>query len=369
MTSSVGRASVPIRVGLLFDYAFPPPDSWNPKLDTTDALRLTLEEAVQSGQLDRDVELIERNVDGLPRGSVKSVIDAYDELVEEGCILIVGPLITENAIPLREHIDPRTGVPCLSWCGSDVWLGERTFALSDGSLSEEPYIIASVMARAGHRRVGVSVERSAIGTDYLIYLRHACAMEGIDVAEVVPIAQTEADATHVVESLSKSGVDAIVHLGFGFGLMRINAALAAIGWDPPRYTTTAFETGYTSDEVLRAFVGWVGLEHYDEENPVGQRWLDHFSERFGRRPEYAYPLYGHDLGQVVAAALERAEPLSPTGVVRGLEQIRMLPAASGSAGPRISFGPYRRNGWHGAGYLTARSIEPDLRSSTLRGRA
>ena len=308
-------------------------------------------------------------MDGLPRGEVRTAISAWQELVDEGSLLIVGPLVSENAVAIREHVE-RGGhyVPSISWCGSEEWLGERTFALSDGSLSEEPFYIANLVAKSGIRRIGVSYEKSHIGSEYLRYLRQACDMHGVEIVAAAPIAQSSADATGLVAVLHESKCEAIVHVGFGLALMRINEALATVGWDPPRYTTTAWENGYLNDQIFDSFRTWVGLEHYDESNLVGQAVLDRFAVRFGRRPEYTYPLYGFDLGNVAVHALAYAEPLSPTGVKNGLERVKMLPAATGSAGTHISYGRWKRNGWHGAGYLTARSVADDLRSTVFRGR-
>ena len=98
-------------------------------------------------------------------------------------------------------------------------------------------------------------------------------------------------------------------------------------WDPPRYMGTSWENGYMNDEIFRAHLGWIGLEQYDETNEVGQRFLDRFAEVHGRRPEYIMPIYGHDVGQAFVAAFERAEPLSPRGVMEALERVKMVPAA------------------------------------------
>ncbi len=86
------------------------------------------------------------------------------------------------------------------------------------------------------------------------------------------------------------------------------------------------------------------------------------------KSEYAYTLYGHDVGRVVANALSMAEPLSPTGVKHGLEKVKYLPAATGSPGVRITFGKWTRNGWDGAGVWTGRIVAPDFRSTELRHR-
>ncbi len=72
-----GSAQSPIKVGVLCDFVLPAPGTWDVRSDFLDALRLPLEQAVAAKQLDRPVELIVRDVEGLPRGDVKSVVDAY----------------------------------------------------------------------------------------------------------------------------------------------------------------------------------------------------------------------------------------------------------------------------------------------------
>ena len=54
--------------------------------------------------------------------------------------------------------------------------------------------------------------------------------------------------------------------------------------------------------------------------------------------------------------------------MEALERVKMVPAASGSPGTCISFGKWTRRGWMGAGYLTARSLNPDRETHFLAGR-
>jgi hypothetical protein len=61
-------------------------------------------QAIEQGLIDRPIEIIYREVEGLPKGSVKAVIDAYGELCDEGCWAVIGPHITDNAVPTREAI-------------------------------------------------------------------------------------------------------------------------------------------------------------------------------------------------------------------------------------------------------------------------
>ncbi len=55
-------------------------------------------------------------------------------------------------------------------------------------------------------------------------------------------------------------------------------------------------------------------------------------------------------------------------VKEALERVKMLPAASGAPGTRLSFGKWTRRGWVGAGYLVARRLDPDGKHSHLVAR-
>lgn len=357
----------PVRVGMLFDYIFPPADQYDTRRDLEDGIQLTLDEAHQSGLLDRPVELVCRDVLGLPNGTFRHVVRALHELVEDDCVMIFGPLISENAVPLREHVEALGQVPLLSMMGSEDFLGPWTFALNNGSLQEEPGVIASVIGFAGHRRISVVHEQSLVGNQYLDFFRQACRDTGLEIVAEVGVPQVETDKSRVVRALQAPDPDAVMHVGFGHGLWGINDALAELGWDPPRYTTTAFELAYMSDEWMRHVAGFVGLDQYDERNEVGQEFLGRFEACFGRRPEYYAPGLSHDLGRVIAHAVAGARPLTGRGVRDAIERIKMLPAASGSPGTFIRYGKFLRQGWMGAEYLVARRVLPDASGHVFHG--
>jgi branched-chain amino acid transport system substrate-binding protein len=80
----------PIKIGYLMDFLL------------TQPFDLVFERAVEQGLIDRPIEIIYREVEGLPKGSGKAVIDAYGELCDEGFLAVFGPHITDNAVPTRE---------------------------------------------------------------------------------------------------------------------------------------------------------------------------------------------------------------------------------------------------------------------------
>ena len=159
-----------------------------------------------------------------------------------------------------------------------------------------------------------------------------------------------------------------MHCGFGFGIVGISAALAELGWDPPRYAGTAFQNAWINPVMWNAILGWTGVDQYDEENIVGQDFLDTFEAAYGRRPQYCVPVMNRDFATVLLQAFADAHPLTPKGVKEALERVKMVPAAGGAPGTYLSFGKYTHRGWMGAGYLVARRLDPDGESSHLVGR-
>jgi branched-chain amino acid transport system substrate-binding protein len=304
--------------------------------------------------------MIYREVEGLPKGSVKAVIDAYGELVDEGCLVVFGPNITDNCVPVREAIEERFKVPAISVTGTEDWLGEWTFAFPQGSMTDEPIFLTDLVAKRGLDEIGVLVEQNLIGESYLRNLRTACARKGIRIVAESAIAQTAQDINEAVSSLYEAKAQAIVHLGFGFGIVFINPALEAVGWDPPRFTTTAFQNAWVNPIMWNAFVGWIGVDQYDEHNPIGQAWLDRYAKRYGgSRPEYCVAVVNHDVAATLTRAFFDAHPLSPRGVKEALERVKMMPAASGAPGTRVSLGKWTRRAWMGSGYLVARTLDRD----------
>src|ERR1700746_1841747 len=141
----------PIKVGYRMAFTLPPMFPEEMKADFTRCFGLVFEEAVESGVMARPVQMIYREVEGLPKGSVKKVIDAFGELVDEGCLVVFGPHITDNCVPTREAIEERFRIPALSGTGSDDGLGEWTFSSPQGSLTDEPIFWADLLTKGGHK--------------------------------------------------------------------------------------------------------------------------------------------------------------------------------------------------------------------------
>jgi ABC-type branched-subunit amino acid transport system substrate-binding protein len=356
---SYESAAHPIKLGYLMDFVLPEQYPAERRLDLTQSLDFIFERGHRTGVIDRPVEVVYREVEGLPKGSAKAVIDAYGDLVDEGCLAVFGPFITDNAEPTKREIERRFEVPALSVTGSEAWLGPWTFSLPMGSMGDEPVFWVEQMVKAGHQTVGALVERSKVGHTYITNFRAACERAGIRIVSEQPIPQTAQDITAEVTKLYEAKPDAVVHCGFGFGMAMVNLILLGLEWDPPRYMSTAFENAWLNDLLWQAMVGWTGCDQYDPANQVGQQLLDEFNETYGRRPEYCVPVVNFDVANALLQAFADAHPLTPYGVRDALERVKMIPAASGSPGTFVSFGNYMHRGWVGTGYLVARQLDPD----------
>ena len=356
---SYESSAQPIKLGYLFDFKLPQGYPKEMRDDLTQTFEFVFEEGLRKGIIDRRVEIIFREVEGLPKGTVKTVIDAFGELVDEGCLAVFGPAITDNCVPTREAIEQRFHVPAISVTGAEDWLGEWTFSLSMGSMTDEPIFWAHLLKKGGHTEVGLLVENSLVGESYARSFHTACRAAGIRIVAEELIPQTAQDTSRAVRTLHAAKVQAVVHCGFGFGIVFVNPVLQELQWDPPRFLGTAFQNAWINPIMWNAILGWTGLDQYDEGNRLGQEFLDQFAARYGRRPEYCVPLVNRDIASVLLYAFADAHPLSPRGVKEALERVKMLPAASGAPGTRLSFGKWMRRGWVGAGYLVARRLDQD----------
>ena len=67
-----------------------------------------------------------------------------------------GPAITDNAVPTHEAIEARFHVPAISVTGAEDWLGEWTFSLPQGSMTDEPIFWVQLLAKEGMPQLAVS---------------------------------------------------------------------------------------------------------------------------------------------------------------------------------------------------------------------
>jgi ABC-type branched-subunit amino acid transport system substrate-binding protein len=353
-----------VKVGICLD--FPIEDVKQPFLDAT---RLAFDEATASGTIDRPVRLIIKDVEGLPRGDAHDVVLAWQDLADAGCVGIIGPLISDNSLAVKEHMaNASRKVPTLTWSGTDRQYDEYMFGFGNGSLPEEGYLIAEAIADRGLKTVGVVYERAATGLEYTEFFTDACRREGLEIVHSEGVGQADRDLAKTVARLQARNPDAVAYFGFGLPGIEMNLAFHAADYNPPRYMCTAFINCYVIPEWMKGLQGWIGVDQYDEANKTGQALQERFEARFGYRQDNCVPTLAFDGADALARGIGHAQTLTPFGVMKGLEKVKAVPSCTGGPGTRISLGQYNRRAWHGVNYLVLREINEDASATRLVAR-
>jgi ABC-type branched-subunit amino acid transport system substrate-binding protein len=347
-----GRQLEPYRLGVLVDL----PDYPGLSDVFPDVVAFALEEATARGVIEREVDVIVKEVRAQPWTDARPVVNGYRELVEEeGVLGVIGPFTTDNCLAILPDIE-KLAVPTGTICGSPLFVGDFAFNLANGGLADEPAVIASWLAGEGHRRIAVLRETTQIGEEYHRFFRPACEALGIETVHEVPVYTVESqdDVVKALAACREAKPDALVYLGLG-GLNQVfRPALEELGWDPPRIQTTAFVSAAYSEERARRLEGWVGVDQYDERNEVFARVLDRFEAARGYRPANSAATTGYDLGHSFAHGLGRMRIATPTGLRDAIETVRRLPACTGGPSTVITFGPQDHRGFKGADFLVLR---------------
>ena len=177
------------------DFVLPEEYPEDRRLDLTQSLDLIFERGHRDGVIDRPIEVVYHEVEGLPKGSAKAVIDAYGELVDEGCLAIFGPFITDNGEPTKVEIERRFEVPAISVTGSEGVVGAVDVLAADGIAHRRAGLLDRADGHAGYQTVGALVERSHVGHTYITNFRAACERAGIRIVDEQMIPQTAQDIT------------------------------------------------------------------------------------------------------------------------------------------------------------------------------
>ena len=317
--------------------------------------RLAFDQAVESGVIDRPYEFVLHGENGLPNGSAKNATDGFKYLVDEGCIGVAGAYSSDNAItvaPLANELH----VPLISWAGTERLQGDYCFRLGNGDCGGDAALVVSWLVKHGHTRVAVLSEISPNGEEYFKYFRMECRRRGVSIAAVGTVSQSPSNLAENLDHLRAVNADALVYMGYGMlaakGLLR--KALDELGWDPPRIMSTAFMWYLMGFDL---FEGWVGIDQFDPNNQLAQRFHDEYVARYDMEPPMwpnAIPVLAYDTARVLVEGLFRAPILSGPGLKAGLESIRFMPSGTGGAHTHIACAPYEHGMFRGDWLLYGR---------------
>jgi len=334
----------PIHIGILNDMAASGPAPGDPE----PWLRIEVDTLIATGRIDRPVVFVKSYGLGLPGGTAAAVERAYDELVAQDVLMIVGPAIGDNAL-VATPLAGRRRVPTINWAGAERARGKWMFHLQVGSHEDESLVMARHLAAQGCRRIAVLYDRSQIGTRHFRYLEDEAALLGLDIAGTATLAPEQQDATEEVTRMVALDPDGVVYLGLGLSAPAVARALSATGWSGPRIMNTAGIRGYYGD-FAQVADGWAYIDMISDTN----RTLAAERERRGLPIRESLALAkGHDLGRLVAEGIARAPDLTRDGLRLGLEAIKWLAAAEGEDGTLLGFGIQDRGALHGR-YLVVR---------------
>jgi ABC-type branched-subunit amino acid transport system substrate-binding protein len=321
-----------------------------------DAIRFRFEEAMESGEVDRPIELIVHSGRGLPHGTAQAVCDAWTRLADDGALVIIGPGITDNCIAVTPLFEAR-GVPTINFPGTVRSRGQYGFHYQIGSLYDDGPLIARAMERRDLRDVAVIRDRSPIGAEFFESFEEQCERSGLTISQDLKCSPVADDLADEVRRAAAGEPDALVYLGFGAVLLDLSRALTAQGWDPPRFTTSAGMHFYAkNDDERREMSGWVYVDQTDEDNVTFRDMLDRYEARTGTRPFTSMTAGMYDMATLAVLGIRYADVQTPEGVMQGLERIHQVPAALGGEGTVQGFGPWERTALKGRDYLVLREM-------------
>jgi ABC-type branched-subunit amino acid transport system substrate-binding protein len=344
----------PVKIGYLIDI-----DSGMLLGDCLDSVVLAGEDALNDGELKRPIEIVPLVARGLPREDAATTVAGYDTLCDAGCLVIMGPYITDNAMALLPAMERRQ-VPLVSTNGAKPFHSYYGFTLGNGGVSEEGAICAGWLRQKGFERVAAVTEISPGGDEYAKAFRAAARRNRVHLVADILVDQTGDDLADALRHLhDEVRPDAIAYLGYGYPVAMFNPILRELDWDPPRIMSTAFMWYINEPSMLDDMEGWHGVDQVgndvDESNPNYWPFVHRFEQRYGRRVMHAMLGCSYDQARATIAGVANATLLDPHGVVQGLETLTMMPTVSGGPRSYISFGPYDRKGFKGD-WLTIRHV-------------
>ncbi len=348
----------PVKIGILIDM-----DLNQLLADWIDPTILAIEDAMNEGVWARSpVQLVIADARGLPRENYRKVIDGYRWLVEQGCVVVLGPMISDNCLVVQDTAN-ELGVACIGWTGAHKFSSEYCFTVANGDIPTEGVMCAQWLKAQGLERVGLFWEAGSSGKDYAEYFRDAAVGLGMTITREVKLEPNPVGLQDDLDSMRRLGAEGIYYGGYGYATFHFAKAFKALEWDPPRVMGTAFMFYSNSNAWAEGLEGWHGVDQLGEDgaNANYNAMVARFEKRFGRSTRNVVVALAYDTARVAIHGIANAAIPHPRWVKEGMERIRWMPATNGGPGTYIQFGPWDRKGYKGD-FLTIR----ELRDGELR---
>jgi ABC-type branched-subunit amino acid transport system substrate-binding protein len=342
----------PVKIGVLVDM-----DLGQLLADWLDPTILAIEDALNEGVWARSpVQLVIADARGLPRENYRKVIEGYKWLVDQGCVVVLGPLISDNSLVLQDTAN-ELGVACIGWTGAHKFASEYCFTVANGDIPTEGAMCAHWLRQQGHRRVGLFWEAGSSGKDYADYFRDTAQQLGLTITREVKLEPNPRGLVDDLASMRELGTEGLYYGGYGYATFHFADAFRALDWDPPRIMGTAFMFYSNSNKWADGLEGWHGIDQLGEDgaNPNYNAMIERFERRFGRSTRNVVVALAYDTARVAIHGIANAAIPEPRWVKDGLERIRWMPATNGGPATYVQFGPGDRKGYKGD-FLTIREL-------------
>jgi branched-chain amino acid transport system substrate-binding protein len=342
----------PVKIGILIDM-----DLNQLLADWIDPTILAIEDALNEGVWRRSpVQLVIADARGLPRENYRKVIQGYRWLVEQGCVVVLGPMISDNCLVLQDTAN-ELRVPCIGWTGAHRFASEYCFTVANGDIPTEGVMCAQWLHAQGLERVGLFWEQGSSGKDYADYFREAAMGLGLTVTREVKLEPNPVGLKDDLASMRELGTQGLYYGGYGYATFHFADAFKALDWDPPRVMGTAFMFYSNSNKWAEGLEGWHGVDQLGEDgaNANYNAMIERFEARFGRKTGNVVIALAYDTARAAIHGIGNAAIPEPRWVKEGMERIRWMPATNGGPGTYIQFGPWDRKGYKGD-FLTIREL-------------
>jgi ABC-type branched-subunit amino acid transport system substrate-binding protein len=348
----------PVKIGILIDMDI------NQLLpDWIDPTILAIEDALNEGTWSRSpVQLVIADARGLPRENYKKVVDGYRWLVDQGCVVVLGPMISDNSLLLQDTINDLK-VACLGWTGAHKFASEYCFTVANGDIPTEGAMCAHWLYQRGLRKVGLFWEAGSSGRDYADYFRDTAIQLGLTVTREVKLEPNPRGLKDELALMRELGTDGLYYGGYGYASYHFGPALRELAWDPPRVMGTAFMFYSNTNTWGGGIEGWHGIDQLGEDgaNPNYNAMIRRFEKRFGRQTRNVVVALSYDTARAAMLGIANSSMPAPKQVKEGLERIRWMPCTNGGPATYLQFGPGDHKGYKGD-FLVFR----ELRDGELR---
>jgi branched-chain amino acid transport system substrate-binding protein len=346
-----GDAFEPVKIGMLVDM-----ELGQLLADWIDPTILAIEDALNEGVYDRPVQLVVADSRGLPRENYRKVRQGYEWLCDQGCVVVLGPMISDNSLNIQALCNQRQ-VSCIAWTGAWRYASDYNFTVANGDVASEAVMCAQWMKKKGFKEVGMFWEQGSSGRDYADFFREEASRLGLNILREVRLGPNPRGLQDHLARMRDLGVEAIYYGGYGYSTFHFHAAFKALDWDPPRVMGTAFMFYSNTNEWAEGLEGWHGVDQLGEDgtNPNYQAMIDRFRARFGRASKNVVVALAYDTARCGIHGIANAAMATPEEVRLGLERIRWMPATNGGPGTYIQFGPWDHKGYKGD-FLTIREL-------------